>query len=307
MHWIYIFKCENEHYYVGETTRLYRRFWEHYSGIGGLNTSVYKPECLVAIYKLNTLSKFFEYNNNVMDTINKNYTLHNQCEYNKWLLQNFDNDDDDDKYFDNLYAENNIVECLMINDSENWKKIRGGKYTRFDIDYKYPTNEYIDNLPVCICGLPCDIKKNNDYNYLFFRCPKKNIWEGLREEFDLECEPCSFYMEYKKDKQFRLEEKQKFEDRTKILKELFKKSFWLKNIDCEKEDEINKCVSCNKYVWCDREGNFKNNGVIYENIHKLLCYDCFIDKNEELSKKYIDKGKCLLKIKPIQPLVSVPN
>ena len=106
-------------------------------------------------------------------------------------------------------------------------------------------------------------------------------------------------MEYKKDKQFRLEEKQKFEDRTKILKELFKKSFWLKNIECEEEDEINECVSCNKYVWCDREGNFKNNGVVYENIRKLLCYDCFIDKNEDLSKKYniISQGKCLIKLK----------
>ena len=42
MKWVYIFKCEDDHYYVGETSRLYRRFWEHNEGTGGLNTSVYK-------------------------------------------------------------------------------------------------------------------------------------------------------------------------------------------------------------------------------------------------------------------------
>ena len=29
MHWIYISECNDGTYYVGETTRLYRRFWEH--------------------------------------------------------------------------------------------------------------------------------------------------------------------------------------------------------------------------------------------------------------------------------------
>ena len=48
MRWIYILKCsedyENNIYYIGQTKRLYRRFWEHDGGKGGVNTSIYKPE-----------------------------------------------------------------------------------------------------------------------------------------------------------------------------------------------------------------------------------------------------------------------
>jgi predicted GIY-YIG superfamily endonuclease len=53
MKWVYILKCKDGYYYVGETTRLYRRFWEHFSGLGAINTTVYKPEKVVAIYKSN--------------------------------------------------------------------------------------------------------------------------------------------------------------------------------------------------------------------------------------------------------------
>ena len=57
MHWIYILKCQDDYYYVGETKRLYRRFWEHNEGRGGLNTSIYIPEGIVAIYKVSILGK----------------------------------------------------------------------------------------------------------------------------------------------------------------------------------------------------------------------------------------------------------
>ena len=296
MKWVYILKCEDDHYYVGETTRLYRRFWEHSGGCGGLNTSVYIPESIVAIYKVNTLGKFFQYNSNVIDTINNNSTRYIQKGYDKWLLQNF-NDDVEDEY-DNLQAENNITECLMINNKDSWEKIRGGKYTRFNVEYKYPVNNYINELPLCKCGLPCDIRKNEDKNYLFFRCAKKNMWENLKEVFDIDEEPCDFYMEYSKDKQLRLEETKKFEDRKKILKELFRKSFWLDNVEEDIEGEAGLCVSCNKYVWSDRQGRYKNNGIEYNSKQLLLCFDCFIDKNEELSKKYNTiEGKCLIKLK----------
>jgi len=296
MKWVYILKCENDYYYVGETKRLYRRFWEHNEGCGGLNTSIYKPEGIVAIYKVNNLGKFFEYNSNVIDTINNNYTIHNQKGYDKWLLKKFNDNVEND--YDNLEVENNITECLMSNNKENWEKIRGGKYTRF-IEYKFPTNDYVKELPICKCGLPCDIKKNEDKNYLFFRCAKKNMWDSFKEQFDIDEEACDFYMEYSKDKQFRLEETTKFSDRKKTLKELFKKSFWLDNVEEEIDGELGQCVSCNKYVWSDRQGNFKNNGIEYNSKRLLLCFDCFIDKNEDLSKKYniISQGKCLIKLK----------
>ena len=67
MKWVYILQCEDNYFYVGETTRLYRRFWEHQNGKGGINTSCLKPENIVAIYKVDTLVKFMDYN----DYVNK--------------------------------------------------------------------------------------------------------------------------------------------------------------------------------------------------------------------------------------------
>jgi len=149
MHWVYILKCQDNCYYVGETKRLYRRFWEHHKGNGGINTSIYIPENIVAIYKVDTLCKFFQYNHNVINKICNIYFNRNNI-----ILKNFNIDDDN---YDKLFAENNITECLMIH--TKIQKIRGGKYTRFDIEYSTPINEYITNLPLCSCGLPCDIKK----------------------------------------------------------------------------------------------------------------------------------------------------
>ena len=293
MKWVYILKCEEDYYYVGETTRLYRRFWEHFKGCGGLNTNIYKPEGVVAVYKVNTLGKFFQYNSNVIDTANNKCTIYNSNGYNKWLLRKFN----DDVEHDNLYVENNITECLMINNKQNWEKIRGGKYTRFNTSYKFPINEYIKELPVCKCGLPCDVKKNDDKNLLFFRCAKKNMWDEFKEQFDIEDEPCNFFMEYVTDIEFRLEENKRFEDRKKNMKGLLKKSFWLDNVEEETEEEISECISFNKYILSDMEGTFKQNAIEYNNKRLLLCWDCFFDKNEELSKKYNNTGKCLIKLK----------
>lgn len=280
MHWVYILKCQNDHYYVGETTRLYRRFWEHNSGKGGINTYTYTPETIVAIYKVNMLGMFFEYD----------YLIDGEI-YNSYKLKRFDNENGDDEY-NGRDIENNITECLMIHNKETWNKIRGGKYTHFNVTYKFPINDNIQNLPICKCGLPCDIKKNKENNYLFFRCAKKNMWEEFKEQFDIDEEPCNFYMEYSRDKQIRLEETKKFEDRKEILKELFKKSSWLKNIPLWNNIEPEVCIGgCNKgYIYSKISYSYKELN---------LCYDCFIDKNEELSKKYtiISEGKCLLKFK----------
>lgn len=294
MRWVYILRCEDDYYYVGETSRLYRRFWEHQEGMGGLNTSIYIPEEIVAIYKVDTLCKFIEYN----DYVNKIIDGNGYESYKGFKLRDF-NDECEEYKYDKLEAENNIAECLMIHKKDEWNKIRGGKYTRFDIEYKYPNNDYIKNLPLCKCGLPCDIKKNEDKNYLFFRCSKKNMWDKFKEEFDIEDEHCTFFREYTKDKQLKLEENKNFEDRSKTLKELFKKSFWLNNVEEETDDEVGECVSCDKYVWSDRQGNYKNNGIEYNSRRLLLCFDCFIEKNEELSQKYnsIGHGKCLIKLK----------
>lgn len=291
MRWVYILKCEDDNYYVGETSRLYRRFWEHQDGRGGSNTRKYKPKEIVAIYKVDTIGKFIEYNNHVVDK-----QTNNQIEYNTWALKNFNDECDETKY-NNLEAENNVVECLMMHNKKDWDKIIGGKYTRSDCEYKYPTNESVKQLPLCNCGLPCDIRKKEDQDYIFFRCAKKNMWETFKDMFEIEDEPCNFYMEYVEDIEYRVESNKKRKENKKRFTDLIKNSQWLDNVEAETEDEAGECVSCHTYVWCDRQGNFKNNAIEYNSRRLLLCRDCFTNKHEELYTKYNTTGKCLIKLK----------
>lgn len=281
MRWVYILKCSDDYYYVGETNRLYRRFWEHQKERGGINTSTYIPKGIVSIYKVSTICKFLEYNNIIINKICNIYF--NRCDK---LLEQFNNSEDDDEY-NNLFAENNIAECLMLNNKDNWKKIRGGKYTRFDVDYTFPMNEYIKNLPLCNCGLPCDIKKNDKYNYLYFRCSKKNIWSEMKKHFDIQDEPCKYFMKYTKDIEYKIY----YEQQKKRITDLVQKSYWLKHLVGKHYDF---CVGC-----CGKEYD-ENNTIRYSRNAINLCFDCFINKNNELSKKYninhITKGKCLISL-----------
>jgi predicted GIY-YIG superfamily endonuclease len=76
MKWVYILQCEDDYYYIGETSRLYRRFWEHQDGMGGLNTSMYPPKNIIAIYSVNRIGKFFDYRNEkIKELIGKNNTI----------------------------------------------------------------------------------------------------------------------------------------------------------------------------------------------------------------------------------------
>ena len=74
-----------------------------------------------------------------------------------------------------------------------------------------------------------------------------------------------------------------------------KKSHWLDNIPCEEDGIASNCVYCDCYVWCDRTGAWNPNGIIYpfSNNEELnidnrreLCKKCFVNYNNELSKKY---------------------
>lgn len=293
MYWIYILKCEDDIYYVGQTSKLYTRFWEHEMECGGVNTSTYRPIEIVAIYKAINIYKFMDYNDYVKKIIDGYY----HDKYDNWRIREFNyNGVINNKYYiDNkiiLNLENNIVECMMIHNKDNWKNIRGGKYVRFDCVYKFPNNEYIKEIPLCNCGLPCDVKKHDNKESLFFRCAKKNMWNNLKYKFEIEDEPCKFYKEYLIDIELRVEYKKNFDERRKKLGELIQKSPWLEYVPCEEDGEFGECV------WCDSEMEFKNTGITYHNHIRLLCFDCFINKNEELKKKYslFNNGKCLISL-----------
>jgi hypothetical protein len=268
---------------VGETYRLFRRFWEHEDGMGGLNTSTYSPECIVAIYKAPTLDKFIKYNWNVLDT------MRGETSYHRMAIERFDDDSSD---YDHLNAENNIAECLMLHNPLKWQKIRGGKYTRFDTRYKFPVNDAIKNLPVCNCGLPCDVKKHQSKEHLYFRCAKKNMWDKFREMFDIEEEPCNFYAEYIVDKPLRLAEQTRYVDRKTKISELMKTAFWLRNVP---EYDPNNPIEC--VAGCHKPAT-KYSKISYRYADRALCWDCFVNINDQLKSDYErpEKGVCLVKI-----------
>lgn len=282
MRWVYILQCDNGYFYIGETSRLYRRFWEHQDGLGGLNTSTHLPTSILAIYPVNRLGKFFEYTNKVS---NNDYQLNYNIYFDRGGIINdfnIDNDDDNGYCYDSKWVENMITEKMMLDNEQNWKKIRGGKYVRFDIEYNFPKNKLVNELPNCNCGIPCDVKQNDENKYLYFRCAKKNIWDSMREDFDIYDEPCNFFMKYTKDTQY----KTVCDTRIQTIRTLTSKSsYWLQElVGCHYEYCIGEC---GKEYDC-------NNTVRYSRHAINLCFDCFINKNKELAQKYNPFNKCLI-------------
>ena len=296
MHWIYILQCEDDIIYVGETTRLFRRIKEHIIGNGGVNTSTWKPVSLVALYKVPNIENFINYHKNVINT-------QGDGDYDKWLLYNFeeytisDYNQDEDKDIvecSNLECENNIVECMMINNKQNWNKFKGGKYINDNNNYKFPDNEYIKELPLCKCGLPCDIKKSNKNNYLYFRCAKNNIWDGLTDYlekfnkygFYVENDACNFFKEYKKDKFIR---SNNYNDN---INKLIENTKWLRKVENTDRYQPMQCKGgCKKGLYYSKiKYNDNKLDFVFRNDTELyLCYDCFIDKYDKLKNKYSEK------------------
>lgn len=296
MRWVYILKCDDDFYYIGETSRLYRRFWEHNSGKGGINTSTYKPQNIIAIYNLERLGKFFNYN---LKVNNNDYRTNYNIYFNrKGIIEIFNdnnnNVEDEGEEYSNLWVENNITEKMMLDNKKNWKKIRGGKYVRLDIEYNFPTNEIVKDLPNCKCKLPCDIKKNEKNNYLYFRCAKNNIWDGLTDYlekfnkygFYVENDACNFFKEYKKDKFIR---SNNYNDN---INKLIENTKWLRKVENTDRYQPMQCKGgCKKGLYYSKikYNDNKLDFVFRKDTELYLCYDCFIDKYDKLKNKYSEK------------------
>ena len=273
MHWIYILKGGyGIKHYVGETKRLYTRFWEHDRGECA-NTCDEKMK-IVAIYKKDNMGKFFDYNEKI---INKNSGFNNPNYLNNW--------NEIDSGYDHLWVENNIAECMMMSDRHYWKDIHGGKYTRDDCKYKFPENEYIKELPLCHCGLPCDVRKKEENDYLFFRCPKKNFYSDIQEQFEIDDEPCKFFKKYTKD------------EKSKSIEE----SSWLENVPSHKDLSDGFPAYCIAYDAINEKKHREENGKDYEDWREYggvygSAPKGFCDKYKDRDMKYYNEvRKCLCK------------
>lgn len=267
MYWVYILKCQNEVFYVGQTSRLFRRFWEHERGDGGMNTEIYKPIEVVAVYKINSLGNFFHYNKYVHTCLDDTYFFKH---FNALKFLNIKNKN---LNYDKLRIENNIAECMMVH-LNDWEKIRGGKYIRFDTVYRRPINKYLESLPLCTCNLPCDIKYNREKQFLYFRCPKKNIWRDV--PLSNAITPCNFYKEYTLDKKYRVHLFARRQQYKKKIRKLFKNGRkWLDNIPSLKGGI---CVGgCQKSRY---------NNICYSYENKRLCWNCFKNNHDALEKEF---------------------
>jgi hypothetical protein len=271
MLWIYILQCEDDYKYIGKTRRLYRRFWEHING-KSVNTTKHHPEEIICIYKSYIINNFIEYHTSV---------INNKYDYSIFL------DFDDEYELDDIknISENYITETLFIHYDKYKKKIIGGKYICDSKKYTYPSNKEYYGIPLCDCGFPCDVKKNNKKHNLYFRCAKKNIWEDFKDIFEIHGEPCNFYQEYTLDKIYRQNEINKINIRKNKIAELYKTSEWLKNIQVNNKHHFN-CVGCDDGTYTE---------VKYFGVKRCLCFDCFVDKNDILEKIYNKnvENKCI--------------
>jgi len=129
-------------------------------------------------YRMFIIYPFIDYNDYV-NKINPGIFYENY----KGFKLRFFNYECDEYQYDNLYVENYITKCLMIHNKDQWDKIRGGKYTRFDIEYKYPDNDYIKDLLYVNVDYLVISEKNKIKIIYFLDAPKRIC--GINLEMNL--------------------------------------------------------------------------------------------------------------------------
>jgi predicted GIY-YIG superfamily endonuclease len=205
VHWVYVLECEDDFIYVGETTRLFSRLNEHLCMRGAKNTCKYRPQKLIGLYKVNDNSSFIKYRDSIL----------NNCK-DISILDNWEQNGN------NLLVENHITERYFHERRENdcygggleWYKVRGGKYTKSDLDDTYETyrwasekegrichvqlpisriseNKIVDR-PLCKCGYPSEVKLSRDKSKIYFVCSVKNVWQGFFSNINIH-QACDFW------------------------------------------------------------------------------------------------------------------
>lgn len=254
-HWIYILRCENKTYYVGETTRLYTRLNEHHTSCGSVTTSNNKPVDLLCVYKIYDLHKYIQTINGSTPNVNEKQMA--------------------------LAVENFITEMLIVyfKSVYNFKHtdVKGGKYNKYDESYS--VNQLTSahhGLPMCNCKLPCDV--HIDYKHVIhFRCAKTNIWDDLRDNYCSTNEPCSFRKVYDKHVNFVEQTTERYKKSVQLCKQSY---IWLKNVPFQCRGR--PCVFCDKSV--------PDITLLYWEGYREVCFDCFQDSYENVRKHYINSG-----------------
>jgi len=251
MHWVYVLRCSDDgHIYVGETTRLYRRFYEHQYNNGSVNTSNHPPDELIGLY-----------------SVTNNYcfaVIHQYSKYNPMIISKWSQRDDTPGHLD---VENHITERFMIEFSQDM--VRGGKYTKNEICDSFDSSLHKIDRPLCHCGFPCEVKLKNDKTKIYFVCPIPT-WDDFYDGLHLP-NTCNFWEEYKT---YRII-KEKFMSRINDM-------WWVRRMERNEENYscTYHCKLCNL-----GEGEYKK-ALWYKGINYTICEDCFYQHYDDLKHKY---------------------
>ncbi len=260
--WVYVLKNTDNKFndiYIGETSRLYRRFKEHLEGRGCKNTSDFENVELIGLYDVIQNNIFIKYHigikYNFIEELN-NFTFDNIREEIK--------DNDIDKTL-SLFLENRITERFMhIHKNSDNYNISGGKYTKGNYIKDFNDIDIIDR-PLCKCNLPCEVllSKNNDF---WFKCPLTNTeWIDFLDDNLYIPEPCNFFEKYKDD----IILKKNYNDfQNKINCDI------IYNIPKIEKQFTNKlsCIICNSL----------NYNPIFSKGYRQLCKECVINKYDDI-------------------------
>jgi hypothetical protein len=255
MHWVYAVKNDDGDIYVGETTRLYKRFNEHQTGRGGVNTRNIKPTQLVGLYHVP---------NNIIFMRNYDDMLEGRLNTKSALYWNGENDNG---YLD---VENRIVERFMLEKGILNNDIRGGKYTTKSRCESFCNGkgitEHIKDRPLCKHGYPCEINMKKDKEKMFFTCPlsRPNHWNDFYATLDVE-PVCDFWQEFEPYK------------KSKTSFETMRNAFWVRNIPLWERGL--GCLKCkNEYI----------DPLWSYGVKHRVCTECFQLHYEELKREYLN-------------------
>lgn len=182
MHWVYVLRSsQTKNIYIGETTRLFRRWNEHTIGRGGAITSRDNYDTLIGLYSVGANHSFLKHRNEM----NAGYgTL--KCQM-FWGL-------DESKQIA-LEIENHIAERYLLDRGITKYDIMGGKYTTETRCENFCFGEscktYIRDRPLCNCSYPCEVNLTKNKEKIYFCCPIPKWINGSEIPT-----PCNFYKEY---------------------------------------------------------------------------------------------------------------
>ena len=183
MHWVYVLQSsESKCIYIGETMRLYRRWWEHRDG-KCKTTSDDNYDTIIGLYNVGNNDLFMSYREDML----KNYSGAWKCKR-FWGL-----DCDKDKA---LNLERHITERYIVDRGvEKCYTIYGSFYLNDEkcenFYFSERSKDYTRDRPLCYCSYPCEIKMKNDQTKLYFTCPVPDWIEGFETN-----NRCNFYQEF---------------------------------------------------------------------------------------------------------------